>query len=322
MTIDGLKTYLQNPKQIFVGMGAKGWLNWIPDEQYLKIAYSLRFGKTLNLDAPMTFNEKTQWLKLYNRNPLYTKLVDKYKVRKYIAEEIGEQYLIPLVGGPWKSFDEIDFDNLPNQYVLKCNHDSGGLVICRDKSKIDKAAVREKIERCLQQNYYFHGREWAYRNVPPQIIAEKYMADGTDAQNELTDYKLFSFAGKVQLVQVDYNRFTDHHRNFYSREWEYLPFTTCYPTNINHTIPRPSCLKELIDIGEKLSNSVGAPPFLRVDMYLISGQIYFGELTLYHGGGFEKFDPPEWDAILGSWLELPEKPKQSNAMHSAKAIKK
>lgn len=181
MSIAGLKYYLSSRANMFDFFASRNMLNWMSDEAFLKRKFKLRMGYELDLDNPKTFNEKLQWLKLYDRNPLYTKLVDKYEVRKYIAEKIGEEYLIPLVGGPWNSPNEIDFDALPEQFVLKCTHDSGGVIICKDKSALDIPAAKAKLAKHLKRNYYWTNREWPYKDVPPRIIAEKYMEDETES---------------------------------------------------------------------------------------------------------------------------------------------
>lgn len=280
---------------------AKYSLKFLNDEQYIKLVYWGRLGSKINLKNPETFNEKMQWLKLHDRKQIYANMVDKYAVKSHVASIIGKEYLIPTLG-IWDSFDEINFTQLPNQFVLKCTHDSGGIVICTDESKLDKAVAKEKIENSLKRNYFYYGREWPYKGVKPKIIAEKYMTD--ESGSELKDYKMFIFSGKLRCIQVDYDRFTDHHRNFYNTDWKYLPFTTCYPTNSEKKIYKPKCLKDMMYCAERLADSVGNPPFLRVDMYAIQGKPYFGEMTFYHGGGFEIFYPENWDYKLGNWLKI------------------
>lgn len=274
----------------------------INDETYLKLLFKIECGKTLNLKEPITFNEKLQWLKLHDRKEIYTKLVDKAEVKYYIADLMGEQYIIPTIG-IWDEFDDINFDKLPNQFVLKCTHDSGGLIVCTDKSKLNIDNARLKINKCLKRNYFYFGREWPYKNVKPRIIAEKYMYDREQIDG-INDYKLFLFSGKVFCVQVDYDRFFDHHRNFYDTEWNYLPFTTCYPTDPQREIKKPECLEEMISFAEKLSDSIGNPAHVRIDMYIIEGKLFFGEVTFYHGSGCEKFMPEEWDKILGDQIVI------------------
>lgn len=215
----------------------------------------------------------------------------------------GEEYIIPTLG-VWEHFDDIDFDKLPDKFVLKCTHDSGGLVICRDKSKFDKEAARKKLEKCLKRNYFLYGREWPYKNVPPRIIAEKYMVDESGV--ELKDYKIFCFHGVPKIIEVDFNRFVGHKRNLYTTSWELIDLEICYPSDENFKIAKPEHLEKLLQLATVLSQDI---PHIRTDFYVINGKIYFGELTFCHGSGFEKFIPEEWDKIFGDWLKLPEKYK-------------
>ena len=269
--------------------------------EYLKEWYQKESGRELNLDNPTRFTEKIQWLKLYDSTSIKTKLADKYLVRDWVAEKIGEDHLIPLLG-VWDSFDEIDFDTLPNQFVLKCTHDSGGLVICKDKSQLDLKKTEEKINRCLNSNYYWHGREWPYKNVKPRIIAEQYMVDESGV--ELKDYKIFNFGGEPKLIQVDFNRFVKHTKNIYDTEWNYLNVAINYPTDPTVNIKKPECLEKMLEMAKELSAGL---PFLRTDFYVINGKIYFGELTFSPGSGFMKMTPESFDLEMGSWIPLPDK---------------
>lgn len=270
------------------------------DEEYLKRIFEARMGRKLNLDNPCTFSEKLQWLKLYDRRPEYTMMVDKYAVKKYIAETIGEEYLIPTLG-VWDNFDDIDFDNLPNQFVLKCTHDSGGLVICRDKKKFDKEKAKNKISKCMKRNYFLNTREWPYKNVTPRIIAEKYMED--EHFTSLNDYKLMCFNGEVKCTFVCSDRSENLKVTFFDNNWKRLPFERHYPAS-TVKIPKPANFEKMIELAEKLSKGL---PFVRVDFYEVNGKIYFGELTFYPGAGLEKFKPEQWDRRLGDWIVLPEK---------------
>lgn len=271
------------------------------DRLYISIVYWLNLGKKLDLDSPVTFNEKLQWLKLYNRNPTYTVMVDKYRVREYIAEKLGEEYLIPLLG-VWDDPDDIDFDALPNQFVLKCNHNSGlGMCICKDKSKLDIQKVKADLRKGLRQDYYLTGREWPYKNVPRKIIAEQFMSD---TSGEIRDYKFFCFNGSVKCFKIDYDRFINHRANYYDGKTKrLLKFgEEICPPDFERVIDIPENIEEMICLAEKLSKTYS---FLRVDFYNIQGRIYFGELTFFPASGFGKFIPDEWDAKLGSWIELP-----------------
>jgi hypothetical protein len=258
--------------------------------------------KKLNIKNPKTFNEKLQWLKLYNRDPAYTMMADKYEVRKFITSKIGRNILVPLVGGPWRKFEDIDFDLLPNQFVLKCTHDSGGVVICKDKNRFDIKAAKEKINICLNRNYYWFGREWPYKNIKPQIIAENFFID--DSNIELKDYKIMVFNGKAKCSFTVSNRFLGEKFNvtFFDLNWNRLPFTRSYPAS-SIPIVKPYCYNEMIKYAEIISEGI---PFARIDFYEIAGKVYFGEITFFPGGGMESFEPEEWDYELGSWLTLPE----------------
>lgn len=268
------------------------------DEKYIKLKYEFLRNEKLDLENPRTFNEKLQYLKLYDRKPFYTNLVDKYEVRKFVTEVIGEEYLIPLLGR-WNTFDEIDFSKLPNQFVLKCTHDSGGIVICKDKRKFNIKEAKRKIQKCMKTNYYYKGREWPYKDVKPRIIAEQYMID--ESGTELKDYKVFNFNNVPKLIEVDFDRFIQHKRNIYDTKWNYLNLCIEYPTDPNKKIEKPKNLEEMLSCAKKLSKGF---PFLRTDFYNINGKIYFGEITLYHGSGLEKIIPEKYEKILGDWINL------------------
>lgn len=307
MTLKGLKYYLSRPDRWYAFLASRGLLGWVRDEAYLKYIYKKNRGKELDLQNPKSFSEKMQWLKLYDRKPLYTELVDKYAVRKHIAEALGQEHLIPLVGGPWKSFEEIDFDSLPEQFVLKCTHDSGGLVICRDKSKLDKEKARKKIKKSLKTNYYNLVREWPYKNVKPQIIAEAYMEDENEALG-LTDYKFFCFNGEPRMIYVSQG-LEDHSTariSFYDLKGGEMPFRRKDYRPIEGEMKLPENFEELKVAAEKLAKLV-ASPFVRIDLYSICGKMYFSEVTFSPCGGMIPFDPPEWDEKLGEWIELPSK---------------
>lgn len=281
----------------------KKLLKLLPDYIFLKIKYRYKFNKKLDLNNPQTFNEKLQWLKLYDRNPEYTKMVDKYEAKKYVANIIGEEYIIPTLG-VYDKFEDINFATLPNQFVIKCTHDSGGLIICKDKTKLNIKEARKKINKSLKRNYFYTGREWPYKNVKPRIIAEQYMVD--ESGTELKDYKIFNFNGIPQFIQVDFNRFKGHQRKLYSTDWKELDFNLVYSINKNVKISKPEKLKEILKLAKKLSINHS---FIRTDFYVINDKIYFGELTFFPEAGFGKFIPEEWDEKLGNILELPKEKK-------------
>lgn len=282
---------------------AFGLYNNLPDEEFLKKYYRAVFHRELNLNDPKTFNEKLQWLKLYNRKPEYTVMVDKYKVRKYVADTIGEQYLIPLLG-VWDDPEDIDFDALPEQFVLKCNHNSGlGMCICKDKSKLDIPKVKRDLKKGLEQDYFLTRREWPYKDVPRRIIAEKYMSDGFT--EELKDYKFYCFNGVMQFVMINSDRNTAKptKADYFDRDFNWLDFIWGYP-HADTRPSKPNKYDEMIAVAEKLSNGL---PHVRVDLYECNNQIYFGELTFFDGSGFDKIQPIEWDYKIGSMIQLPEK---------------
>lgn len=295
--IKQLKIYIKRPISLFDNWAETGRLNWMPDKWYLSLMFRSKMGYWMNWKSPKTFNEKLQWLKIHDRNPFYTKLVDKYEVRKYIAEKLGEEYSIPLLG-VWDTFDEIDFEKLPNQFVLKCTHDSGSTIVCKNKNHFDYNSAKIKLSQNLARNYYYSEREWPYKKVHPKIIAEKYMED---ENGELRDYKFFCFDGKVKYLQVDYDRFTEHHRNIYDPDWNLLPFSIQYPSKKDTVIKKPETLNTMIDIATRLSQNM---PHVRVDLYNTNGKIYFGELTFYHGAGFEHFTPNSWNEKIGKLLKI------------------
>lgn len=271
----------------------------ISDKFLLKNLYRVRMGKKLRLNNPQTYNEKLQWLKLYDRKPEYTKMVDKYEVKEYVAEKIGEEYIIPTLG-VWERFEDIDFEKLPDQFVLKCTHDSGGLAICTNKETFDFEGAKEKINRCLKRNYFWRSREWPYKNVKPRVIAETYMEDAKTG--ELPDYKFFCFDGKVKAMFIATERQSDEETkfDFFDENFNHLPFTNGHP-NAEKMPEKPEHFEEMKELAEKLS--VGIPQ-VRVDFYEVNGKIYFGELTFFHWSGMMPFEPEEWDYKLGQEIKL------------------
>lgn len=270
----------------------------IPDELYLRIAYRMVTGKTLHLNPPVTYNEKLQWLKLNNCKDQYTSMVDKYEVRKFIEERIGGRYLIPTLG-VWNKPEDIDFDSLPDEFVLKCTHDCGGLVICKDKSKLDCDAAKKQLAECLKHNFYYQGREWPYKNVKPRIYAEKYMSNPNEEQ--LSDYKVFCFNGVPKIIQVDYDRYTRHKRQFFDTEWNRIDVSFHFLSDTKKQIVKPSVLDEMLELSKKLSAGF---PHLRTDFYIIGNKLYVGEMTFFHGTGFGRWWPESFDAEMGTWLDL------------------
>lgn len=295
-----IKRILKRPQLIMEYLIDIGYFNWLNDKCFLELKYKLKIGEKLNLDNPQTFNEKIQWLKLYNKKPKYTMMVDKYEVKKYVADKIGQEYIIPTLG-VYDSEEDIDFNKLPNKFVLKCTHDSGGLCICKDKSKLDIEKAKKRLKKSLRKNYYYSEREWPYKNVEPRVIVEQYM--GTEEQEELIDYKFFCFNGVPQYIYISEGlsnhttakiSFADMDYNLTFNRDDYKPFEKLPPKPIN--------FEKMKELAKELSKGI---PFVRVDFYEINNKIYFGELTFYPGAGYIPFNPIEYDQILGDMLELP-----------------
>ena len=293
-----IRYYIKNPKALKYRIWEKTIAKTLSDEKYLKKAFKANVEKDLDLENPKTYNEKLQWLKLYDRKPIYTDMVDKAKAKEVAASIIGEEHIIPTLG-IYEKFEDIDFDALPDSFVIKCTHDSGGLVIVKDKSKLNKAAARKKINRSLKRNYYLSVREWPYKNVKPRILIEKYMVD--ESGTELKDYKFFCFDGKVKLMFIATDRPYATKFDFYDENFNHLPFTNGHP-NATKEPKKPQGFDEMIALAEKLSAGTIQ---LRVDLYNINGKIYFGEFTFFHWGGMKKFEPEEWDYKIGEYIHLP-----------------
>ena len=261
--------------------------------EHIKRIFKRRTGYDLNIENPTTFNEKLQWLKLHDRNPLNTKMVDKYEAKLYVEEVLGKGYTIPTLG-IYNSVEEIEWDKLPEQFVLKCTHDCGSVVFCSNKKNFNKNAAIQKLKSCLKRNYYWHTREWPYKGVKPRIIAEEYMED---LSGEIIDYKLLCYNGSCKYIFTCTERFTESGLKvtFFDCEWNKLPIKRHYPVS-EHKIEKPKNLKKMIEIAEKLTKEI---PFVRVDFYEINGRLYIGEFTFYPGGGIEEFDDYEDDVLLG-----------------------
>lgn len=279
----------------------KYFIRFIPDSIWISLRFRRRMGSWPNLRNPKTFNEKLQWLKLHDRNPLYTKMVDKYEVKKIVAEKIGEEYVIPTLG-VWDKFEDVDFDKLSDQFVLKCTHDSGGLVFVRDKAMLDMNTARKKLINCLKMNCYWSMREWPYKNVKPRIIAEPYMKDKNN--DNLPVFKIFNFSGSPRIIQAIQNDKTPHESiDYFDTEWNRLDMKTNYP---NSKIPfeKPSHLTEMLALSKKLSAGF---PFIRIDLYEINDKIYFSEYTFYTDAGCVPYSPQKWDYELGNLVKLQDK---------------
>jgi hypothetical protein len=269
----------------------------ISDRWYLKFRYFVTFGRPLDLDHPVTFTEKIQWLKLYGRPERHAPLADKLAVYDYVRTRIGDAYLNRLLGWYTRAAD-IPWDALPQKFVLKATHASGWNLIVADKSGVDRQKAVATCERWLKQDYSTRSREPMYAAIPPRIICVEYLGD---PDTELFDYKIYCFNGKVRLIHVDTERFSGHRRTFYTPDWQRLPFSYTYPVR-DESVQRPAALEKMIELAERLA---GTLPFVRVDFFYIHGRIIFGEMTFFPDAGFGAFTPPEWDATVGSYLELP-----------------
>lgn len=271
----------------------------IGEKRSVEILYKAVTGKKLNLDNPLTFNEKLQWLKVNNHNPLFSTMVDKYAVKQFVVEKIGEEYVVPTIG-VWKSFDDINFDALPQQFVLKCTHDSGGLIICKDKNLLDLAEAKKKIGRCLKRNFYYSWYEFPYKNVKPRIIAEQYLAG---ADGDVVDYKVHCFNGKARFVLTCSERFSETglKEDFYDLSWNRMPVARPDHPNSEKGTPKPKTFAKMIDFAESFAKGI---PFLRVDFYEVDAKLYFGEFTFFPASGLNAFVPKSWDETFGSWLNI------------------
>jgi len=300
--VNKIKKYILDSNYRFLINASLGRYNKMPDNEFLTKKFRAIMGKELNLENPTTFNEKLQWLKLNYRKDYLTTIVDKYAVRDYIKEKLGEEYLIPLIG-VWEKAEDIDFDVLPNKFALKCNHNSGlGMCICRDKTKINKEKIIKELKKGLKQDYYLTGREWPYKNVKRKIICEKFMSDSSGG---LVDYKFFCFNGYVDCVMVCLDRHIgDTKFYFFDSDWQ-LKRINVRGKNApdGFTINKPTCMDKMFDIARDLSKGF---PFVRVDLYECNGQIYFGELTFFPDSGFDPNILPETDEYFGAKINLKE----------------
>lgn len=294
----------------FLWLAYHGFYNNLSDEEFLKRKFKARLGYTLNLDNPKTYNEKIQWLKIHDRRPIYNTMVDKYEVKKYVASIIGEEYIIPTIG-VWDKYEDIEFDTLPDQFVLKCTHDSGGLVIVPDKHKLDLKIAKRKITKCLKNNYYFVGREWPYKDIKPRIIAEKYLTEESKntsygETSPLKDYKIYTFNGVARLCMINQDRKVHTRADYFDRNYKWLDFKWGYD-HAEVPPPKPRNYELMYELAEKLAVDSTE---LRVDFYEVNGRVFFGELTFFDGSGFDRIEPIEWDYKLGSMIKLPDNIKE------------
>jgi hypothetical protein len=293
--------FVKNPLKLIRPLGSRNFFNWMPDKPYLELLYKSQMDQNLDLVNPTLYNEKLQWLKLYDRNPLYTDYVDKYKVRNHISNTIGENYLIPLIN-VYDSVNEINWDELPNKFVLKCTHGSGTNIICKDKKKLNIEEAKKNLNKWMKTSWYWFGREWPYKGIKPKIICEKFMLD--EEGDQLKDFRFFCFNGEPKFVAVDFNILEKSRtrRNLYDLDWNLLDAGISYPRNLEQKVEKPMQLSEMINLAKKISKNI---PHVRVDFYSIGSDVYFGEMTFYHQVGLGRIYPREFEKKMGDWIKLP-----------------
>ena len=291
--------YLKNPFKAIIPLADRGMFNWLSDEPYLKLAYWSKTGKRLNLENPKEYNEKLQWLKINDRKSVYSEYVDKYAVREHIAKKIGKKYLIPLIG-VYDSVDDIEWDKLPNSFVLKCTHGSSCNIICKNKTTLDIEESKLKLNKWMKKNWYWFGREWPYKDVTPRIICEEFITkDNTIPE----DYKIMCFNGKPKYIQIHRDRFgTDYTQDFYDLDGNLMPFNNIGYKNSDIKKLNIKDFSEMLELASKLCKDTYQ---LRVDFYRVEGKIYFGELTFFDASGFAEFEPEEYNYIVGNGIALP-----------------
>ena len=297
--MSGIKSKIDkivHPIKMIYPLGCLRFLDWMPDETYISFVFKSKMGYGLNLNHPQTFNEKLQWLKLYDRKPEYTDLVDKIKAKTIVGERIGTNHIVPMYG-EWEKVDDIPFNALPDSFVLKCNHDQGSVVIVPDKNTMDVKKTKRFLNKKLKTNIFYGSREYPYKNIQPRIFAEEYL------QNNIVDYKFYCFDGQPKFLYCGQGLTEDHSLkiDFYDLEWNQMPF---YRTDYHRlgSIPKPSHLDEMIEIAQELSRGI---PFVRIDLFEVNDEVFFSEFTLCPASGYMPFVPKRYDAILGSWLQLP-----------------
>lgn len=302
-----VKEVIKKPRLAWVFLANRGFYDYMDDKRYLKLRYKCIMGRDLDLNNPVSFNEKLQWLKVYDRKQVYETMVDKYSAKLFVSEKVGKEYLIPTYG-VWDKFEDIKFEKLPNEFVIKCTHDSGGIVIVRDKSSVDFKAIKSKMNKLLKKNFYRYGREWPYKNIKPRIIVEKYMENSSHSKEDsfsegLLDYKFYCFNGIPRFLYVSYG--LDNHDNasisFVSLDWSEMPFYRVDYKSFSKLPPKPSCFDEMLEICKKLAENTR---FLRVDLYEVDNKVFFSEMTFYPCSGFMPFNDYKYDIEIGKYLDL------------------
>ncbi|MBE5767445.1 MAG: glycosyl transferase [Clostridiales bacterium] len=280
----------------FFALSRRGAFRWMGDRAFLRLQYFLKRGKILHLNPPKTYGEKLQWLKLHDRNPEYCTMVDKIAARDFVAARVGEKYLIPEIAR-YDRVEDINWEKLPNRFVMKCAHGSSANILCRDKDLLDIEDAKQKLNGWMQRNWFWVSREWPYKDIPARILVETFLPSEEDVPR---DYKILCFDGEPKYIIVDFDRFTNHTRNYYDTDWNRLDMTNRHPNYLG-PVERPHELDEMLDVARKLSQGVR---HLRVDLYAVSGKVYFGELTFYHGYGMEEYSPESFEYEMGSLIRL------------------
>lgn len=289
---------ISNPKKMICALANRGLFNWLSDKKFLELYYYCKMGKKLDLENPKTYNEKLQWLKLYDRNELYCKLVDKYQVRQYIKSTIGEKYLVPMIK-MYESEKDINWNELPNEFVIKCTHGSASVIVCKNKNELNINYEKEKLKKWLSKNVFYYGREWPYKHLEPRIICEKLLKDKNGKIPE--DYKIFCFNGEPVAISIHDGRFTeDYTHDIYDIDWKKLNVRRGIK-NSNKIKDKPVNFDEMLEISRVLSKGL---KHVRVDLYNLDGKIYFGELTFFTASGFQGFEPNEYDYIWGDLITI------------------
>lgn len=291
------RTFIDNPSTFPIKLLYK-ISPLLDDKDYLKLLYRLTTGSSLNLEDPVTFGEKLQWLKIYYRKPIMTQMVDKHEAKNYVAKIIGDKYVTKTYG-VWNSFDEINFNDLPNQFVLKTTHDQGGIVVVSDKHELNKDLARAKLTKHLKTKHYYLTREWPYKNVKPKIIAEQLLIDNEN--NYLIDYKFLCFDGDPKIMYIKHKDNLGYCFDFFDMDFNRLDITDAGYPNSDLKIEKPSNWESMVSLAKKLSKDW---PHIRVDFYSVNSQIYFGELTFFTRGGIYPYTPNKWNYILGEWINL------------------
>ncbi len=286
-------------------------LKIFPDKLYIRLMFFYRGGGIVNLKNPKGFNEKLQWLKLYDKRSVYVEFTDKYLVKEKVSKIIGKEHVVPLIA-VWDEPDEIDFDSLPSKFVIKCNHNSGeGLFVCADKSKVDEIEIRESLRKALKKNYFYDAREWSYKLIKPRIICEELVLDDCKNNNttSLVNYNFYCFNAEPKFLYIRVDDVSSGKKgesllSFLDLNWNETEFYRTDHKQIPFCVEKPDDFDEMINIVRKLAQGF---PFVRVDLYHANNSILFSEMTFYPGGGFGFFRPKEWEEKIGSWITLPEK---------------